>query len=104
MKLPRCTRTLAMASMLALAIVGVPATQVLAKSKVPTPQPKTCGFEVTPGNFEFYLPGEVYTTTNGNRFICGADGQWHSMTGLPEVPAQGSPSSPQLPSSVAHGS
>ena len=29
-----------------------------------------------PGNHEFYLPGERATNKDGNKWVCGPDGQW----------------------------
>ena len=29
-----------------------------------------------PGQYEFYLPGERATDVNGNKWVCGPDGQW----------------------------
>ena len=35
-----------------------------------------CAAKVGPGQYEFYLPGEKATDVNGNKWVCGPDGQW----------------------------
>src|SRR5262245_13190935 len=35
-----------------------------------------CAAKVGPGQYEFYLPGEKATDINGNKWVCGPDGQW----------------------------
>src|SRR5215831_9140901 len=35
-----------------------------------------CAAKVGPGQYEFYLPGERATDVNGNKWVCGPDGQW----------------------------
>jgi hypothetical protein len=35
-----------------------------------------CAAKIGPGQYEFYLPGERATDVNGNKWVCGADGQW----------------------------
>ena len=35
-----------------------------------------CAAKVGPGEYEFYLPGERATDVNGNKWVCGPDGQW----------------------------
>ena len=35
-----------------------------------------CAAKVGPGQYEFYLPGERATDVNGNKWVCGIDGQW----------------------------
>ena len=35
-----------------------------------------CAAKVGTGQYEFYLPGERATDVNGNKWVCGPDGQW----------------------------
>jgi hypothetical protein len=35
-----------------------------------------CAAKVGTGQYEFYLPGERATDINGNKWVCGPDGQW----------------------------
>lgn len=35
-----------------------------------------CAAKVGPGQYEFYLPGEKATDVNGQKWVCGPDGQW----------------------------
>src|SRR2546429_9631122 len=35
-----------------------------------------CAAKIGPGQYEFYLPGERATDVNGNKWVCGPDGQW----------------------------
>jgi hypothetical protein len=35
-----------------------------------------CAAKIAPGQYEFYLPGERATDVNGNKWVCGPDGQW----------------------------
>jgi hypothetical protein len=35
-----------------------------------------CAAKVGPGEYEFYLPGERATDKDGNKWVCGPDGQW----------------------------
>jgi hypothetical protein len=56
-------QTFAMASMLAMTVVGVPAMQVHAE-KAGTPQPNLCSTDDGNGNFEFYLPGDLVSSVS----------------------------------------
>jgi hypothetical protein len=42
----------------------------------PTDPGVRCAAKVGPGQYEFYLPGERATDVNGNKWVCGPDGQW----------------------------
>ena len=42
----------------------------------PTDPGVRCAAKVGPGQYEFYLPGEKATDVNGNKWVCGPDGQW----------------------------
>jgi len=35
-----------------------------------------CAAEVGPGEYELYLPGAKVTDKDGNKWVCGPDGQW----------------------------
>jgi hypothetical protein len=35
-----------------------------------------CAAKIGPGEYEFYLPGAKVTDVNGNKWVCGPDGQW----------------------------
>lgn len=35
-----------------------------------------CAAKIGPGEYQFYLPGAKVTDVNGNKWVCGPDGQW----------------------------
>ena len=35
-----------------------------------------CAAKIRPGEYEFYMPGAKVTDVNGNKWVCGPDGQW----------------------------
>ena|SRR5689334_20854407 len=47
-----------------------------AQDNGPTDPGVRCAAKVGPGQYEFYLPGERATDVNGNKWVCGPDGQW----------------------------
>src|SRR5689334_24769039 len=47
-----------------------------AQDNGPTDPGVRCAAKVGPGQYEFYLPGEKATDVNGNKWVCGPDGQW----------------------------
>ncbi len=47
-----------------------------AEPKQPVDPGVRCAAKVGPGEYEFYLPGERATDVNGNKWVCGPDGQW----------------------------
>ena len=51
-------------------------TAALAQDNGPTDPGVRCAAKVGPGQYEFYLPGERATDVNGNKWVCGPDGQW----------------------------
>jgi hypothetical protein len=61
----------------AVAVVAllVPAA-ALAQDNGPVDPGVRCAAKVGPGQYEFYLPGERATDVNGNKWVCGPDGQW----------------------------
>jgi len=74
MNMSQRIRRLALAAATA-AIIAVPATQAFAMDNVTDPGIR-CAAKVGPGEYEFYLPGEKATDVNGNKWVCGPDGQW----------------------------
>jgi len=68
-------RNLALAAAASVAILAVPATQAFAMDNVTDPGIR-CAAKIGPGQYEFYLPGERATDVNGNKWVCGPDGQW----------------------------
>lgn len=59
----------------AAAALVVPAAAV-AQDNGPVDPGVRCAAKVGPGQYEFYLPGERATDVNGNKWVCGPDGQW----------------------------
>jgi len=57
------------------ALLAAPAG-AFAQDNGPTDPGVRCAAKVGPGQYEFYLPGERATDVNGNKWVCGADGQW----------------------------
>jgi hypothetical protein len=51
-------------------------TPAYAQPKEPADPGVRCAAKVGDGEYEFYLPGEKVTDVNGNRWVCGPDGQW----------------------------
>ena len=54
----------------------VSSSAALAEPISPTDPGVRCAAKVGPGQYEFYLPGERATDVNGNKWVCGPDGQW----------------------------
>ena len=52
------------------------ATPASADPKEPADPGVRCAAKVADGQYEFYLPGEKATDVNGNKWVCGPDGQW----------------------------
>jgi len=63
------------ASIAAGALLIFPAA-AFAQDNGPTDPGVRCAAKVGPGQYEFYLPGEKATDVNGNKWVCGPDGQW----------------------------
>jgi hypothetical protein len=51
-------------------------TPAYAQPKEPADPGVRCAAKVADGQYEFYLPGEKATDVNGNKWVCGPDGQW----------------------------
>jgi hypothetical protein len=77
MKLLQSRRRLAVTlSAAALAAFAFAPGLVNAEPIGPTDPGVRCAAKVGPGQYEFYLPGERATDTQGNKWVCGPDGQW----------------------------
>jgi hypothetical protein len=71
------TRTIAVAlCAAALSVLSVSPAIVSAQDNGPTDPGVRCAAKVGPGQYEFYLPGEKATDVDGNKWVCGPDGQW----------------------------
>ena len=70
-------RTALFAIALSAAALVVSSTSAKAQAdNGPTDPGVRCAAKVGPGQYEFYLPGEKATDVNGNKWVCGPDGQW----------------------------
>ena len=65
-----------MAALATAALVASSKTAQAQEPVGPTDPGVRCAAKVGPGQYEFYLPGEKATDVNGNKWVCGADGQW----------------------------
>jgi len=66
---------------IALSAAALVASSSTAKAQAPVDNGPSdpgvrCAAKVGPGQYEFYLPGEKATDVNGNKWVCGPDGQW----------------------------
>jgi hypothetical protein len=68
-------RSLAVALCFAAAATTLSIVPAMAQDNNPDPGVR-CAAKVGPGEYEFYLPGERATDVNGNKWVCGPDGQW----------------------------
>jgi hypothetical protein len=77
MKQPRTqARSLVLAIFAAVSVLGLSAVQASAQDNGPVDPGVRCAAKIGPGQYEFYLPGEKATDVNGNKWVCGPDGQW----------------------------
>jgi hypothetical protein len=60
----------------AAALLAASAGVAYAQDNRPVDPGVRCAAKVGPGQYEFYLPGERATDVNGNKWVCGPDGQW----------------------------
>ena len=60
----------------AAAALALPTSLAYAQDNGPTDPGVRCAAKIGPGQYEFYLPGEKATDVNGNKWVCGPDGQW----------------------------
>ena len=72
----RKSTTLRIASVAAAAAALLIPAAASAQPIGPTDPGVRCAAKVGPGQYEFYLPGERATDVNGNKWVCGPDGQW----------------------------
>src|SRR3954451_20279973 len=68
-------RSLGIAACLAASVASLSIAPVMAQDNSPDPGVR-CAAKIGPGQYEFYLPGERATDVNGNKWVCGPDGQW----------------------------
>jgi hypothetical protein len=68
-------RTLGVALCFAASVGSLSIAPALAVDNNPDPGVR-CAAKVGPGEYEFYLPGERATDKDGNKWVCGPDGQW----------------------------
>lgn len=59
----------------AAALLIVPTT-ALAMDNEPIDPGVRCAAKIGPGEYEFYLPGAKVTDKDGNKWVCGPDGNW----------------------------
>jgi hypothetical protein len=59
----------------AAALLVLPAA-AHAQAKPPVDNGVRCAGVHPSGEYEFFLPGEKVTDTQGRRWVCGADGRW----------------------------
>jgi hypothetical protein len=72
----RKSSTLRIAAVAAAAAALLVPAAASAQPIGPTDPGVRCAAKVGPGQYEFYLPGERATDVNGNKWVCGPDGQW----------------------------
>jgi hypothetical protein len=76
MQLRQRVGILVVASTVALAALLVPAGLAQAADDRPADPGVRCAAKIAPGEYEFYMPGAKVTDVNGNKWVCGPDGQW----------------------------
>ena len=70
------TRSLAVALCFAASVGSLSIAPAMAADNSNPDPGVRCAAKVGPGQYEFYLPGERATDVNGNKWVCGPDGQW----------------------------
>ena len=68
-------RSLGLALFFAASIGSLSIVPAMAQDNSPDPGVR-CAAKVGPGEYEFYLPGERAVDKDGNKWVCGPDGQW----------------------------
>ena len=68
-------RSFGLALVFAASVGSLSIVPAMAQDNSPDPGVR-CAAKVGPGEYEFYLPGERATDINGNKWVCGPDGQW----------------------------
>jgi hypothetical protein len=79
MNFRRHAQTLALGSMLALAVLSLPAVQAHAE---PRQGAGEFGYCIDPSTGMTYLPGERVTSPNGQQVECQLDGSWKPVSQL----------------------
>lgn len=69
-------RNLGLALCAAVTVMSVSSIAASADTVGPADPGVRCAAKVGPGQYEFYLPGEKATDVNGNKWVCGPDGNW----------------------------
>src|SRR5690349_21215116 len=69
-------RRIALALCATAAVLSVSPIVASAQDNGPTDPGVRCAAKIGPGQYEFYVPGERATDVNGNKWVCGPDGQW----------------------------
>src|SRR5262250_1048209 len=74
--IPTRVRSVAFAVCFAAGVGSLSIAPAMAQDNGPVDPGVRCAAKVGPGQYEFYLPGEKATDVNGNKWVCGPDGQW----------------------------
>src|SRR5437773_505838 len=74
--LAKRARTTVLALSVAASVLSLTAVSAFALDNAPADPGVRCAAKIGPGEYEFYLPGERATDVNGNKWVCGPDGQW----------------------------
>src|SRR5436189_5887015 len=74
--LAKRARTTVLALSVAASVLSLTAVSAFAQDNGPVDPGVRCAAKIGPGEYEFYLPGERATDVNGNKWVCGPDGQW----------------------------
>jgi hypothetical protein len=69
-------RTLGLALTVAATVLSFSAASAFAQDDRPADPGVRCAAKIAPGEYEFYMPGAKVTDVNGNKWVCGPDGQW----------------------------
>jgi hypothetical protein len=70
------TRSIGLALCVAASIASLSIAPAMAQDNAPADPGVRCGAKVGPGEYEFYLPGDKAVDVNGNKWVCGPDGNW----------------------------
>ncbi len=73
--LAKRARTTVLALSVAASVLSLSAVSAFAQDNAPADPGVRCAAKIGPGEYEFYLPGERATDINGNKGVCGPDGQ-----------------------------
>ena len=73
--IPNRARSLGLALLFAASVGSLSIAPAMAQDNSPDPGVR-CAAKIGPGEYEFYMPGERATDINGNKWVCGPDGQW----------------------------